>query len=609
MMAIVGYLAMAGKPWHSPTHKRGFTLPPPLVVECRLDSLFTDRQDYVTFKVTYVDEGIGEGQWTECNNLCLGRVHMDHQGCDETCDIHCSRGTHAIAFYPDIDYDRSDEFESLMRQAAKRDQSPIEASTITDLIWSDAQKPFDNSDYVQNYEWPCWNKKPCSEAYKGYNTHYVGVHVEYQFSHTEPRMGTLNFRVYGPKGDFEIADYEVPDFDSPFDENEQDCRCAPYPAINRTGLLKNIFEKYPTGLTYDGEFAGIKPSYQEWSKYDLKIQCPDMNSVQITARNPTAMPVNLNLWPGTMLVPNDPMTQRMLVTNRVGLSIMPWGSLDVRIPLAGTPELQQDSQQKGPVTSMPASAVCINMNLHEPSPKDSFTPVAAPSGEMRKLGTKAARERFIGPWTQTRFWIASDAALFDDIKKRLIPRPTEGHYLRALYEVGTQGHYDFSKGDLKKCMEPRFIVGGSASKKATQWFVHQFERIDPKALAGWIKDNGKEFLPLCAGDAEDYEKRHVADVANALCQSKKAELRDAGLQFVRSVVPESFRSQFAEIGGLKGIVTCLRSEDEALVAKALDIAEMYKDAKVMPGLANLSPKLSEGLRNRALALAKVISKP
>ncbi len=605
MSAILGLLAFSTLHTNVSKAKHGFTVPPPLNVVCRLDSGNGARQDFVTFTVTYDDEGYGDGQWDECNNLCRGEVHNSHQACDLSCDIKCSE-YHRADFYPDIDFDRSDEFEKILRAAAEKDSSPIDAGTVTDLMWHDAQKPFYNDQYERHVEWSHWNTKPCSYSYKGYSTHYVGVHVAYQFSHIDNRMGVVGGRVQGSSGTFEMADYEVPDFDSPFLENEDDCRCAPT-RFTLNDWLRKTEQKYPSGLQYGGEFGGIKLSYTDLKKYDLKIQCPDMNSVQITARNPTPMPVNFTIWPGTMLQPNDPMTQSMLVTHKINLGIMSWGNLDIREPLSSFAEVMDD-QQKGPVSTEPSSAVCINIAKHAPTPADSFRALGAPSAALRRLGTKASTERFIGPWTQARFWIASDAAKFDQVAERIMPHPTEGHYLRALHEVGTQAHLDFSKGPLNDCLDPKVILGGSATKSATKWFVQQMEKYGKKALTDWLKKNANKFASLWGEDAEEYEKKHIAHVATELCRSGSPEMRQAGYDLLLNTIPESFRPTLANAGGLNGIVDNLRSSDPAIVAKGLEVAEIYKDKHLVAGLMNMSPKVSDELRNKGQELAKVISK-
>ena len=364
---------------------------------------------------------------------------------------------------------------------------------------------------------------------------------------------------------------------------------------------QRVNDTYHSGLQF-GFGVELKPmSLMDRINYDVSIHCPDMNSCSVSARNPTPMPVDIVLYPGTQLIPSDPEFQTMMVTKPINLRVPSWGSASVTVPIDQGSEAS-DWQQKDPVASA-GKVVCINMMKHEPTSQLQFQAVAPRSTALRLLAGTSVDERVVGPWVQTRAWIASDKAILSEVQKILNPKPTEGVYLRALYEVATRTHIDFTKEPFKRCMEPKLIAGFSAPKRATDWFVKTMAKANPKGLADWVTQNPTAFAPLFAYDAADYPRHHAADIARTFTASKSPELRKAGFAFLLNIVPESKRAELAKNGGLSGITALITSDDEASVSQALDVAEAYHDPSVLLGLENTSPKISVSLKDRAEKLA------
>ena len=589
---VLGALFSGWAPNHS---KQFFSPPPPLNIEFRLDDngpgLGVAHQ-WLNVTIEYIDQGEDDGFYEECTNYCLGHVHSKHTECDTSCDEPCPEKIHDGYFYPELFDD--DNYETLKQRLATSGGSslpPDFPGAITHLVWQDMFLPLDADQY--NYEaiWSCWNKSPCSTAYRGFPTHDVLVRVSYVFS----SEGGMSPRTAGAKGTVDLVKFEVPDTTKPEDGTDIYCNCSPFANL-MTDSLRKYYDKYQTGLVI-GDNRLL--TNEDISTYGLHITCPDMNTCNLSAINPTGMPVTFHLFPGTQLISSDPMSQNMMAIHDIKLMVGPWQFTPISTPIAEVAA----GQQKGPLTGE-GSAVCINMKKHAPTDKVGYTFGKAQVSALKMLGKGAANDRILGPWTQTKFWIASDAATFEDVQKAMFPKPTEGHYLRALYDVGHQTHINFAKEPHKKCLEPRVIVGQSASRKATLWFVQTMAKVDPDALANWVKGNPTAFKDLFADDAPDYATRHAADIANALCSSKNSEVQMAGFDYLLNAVPEAKRASMATSGGLQGMTFALMSENETTVKRALDVAEVYKAKELRLGLSNLSTKVSEPLRARALAIYK-----
>lgn len=578
--------------------KSHLKLPPPLNAEFRIDDkLSSDTSYYLKVTAEYIEGGYcDDDYYICCENYCKGHIHEDHKQCDLSCDEPCDAYDHEhyLYFTPDND-DYAQKNESIQRLQSigngfcpsdSADQLAYHALRVSEWpIWLD-------KDFYTEQVVPCWNKKPCTDSERGYAARHVTIRITYSFYKEISGM-----RAAGPTGKLDYATFVVPDFNDPFEEDYTMCACA------LTSILDGSKVRYKTGDDFGGirlgdmPFAPLVP-YNKLDSYGFKVTCDDMNSATITSHNPTGMPLVINMLPGTKLVSGDPAAQNMLITKRTRLEIPAWSTASVQVPLGENPL---------PVTDDPTAtggAVCINMKRHEPTAETKFHAAPSAGGVLQRLANFASKERIIGPWVQTRFWIATDHATLDEVQKVLRQKPTEGHYLRALYEVATVGRVDMMREPYKRCMEPRMIVGASATSRVTDWFVDTFAKKDPKTLANWVKQNHDAFAPLFAPDALDFAIRHAADVANALCASQDPDLRSAGFDFMLNVIPEEKRATFIRSNGLFGLTDALMDGDEKTIGDALAVAEAYKNRGVGFGLVNLSPKASAEQKERAKNLMK-----
>lgn len=598
---MLGCSVFAGIVLGTVRHQKPITVPPELIIDFRLDNNpELGKHQWLKAKVEYIDKGPDEEDaWEECSNTCRRKIHSDHKGCDSSCDSPCLQVNHKIDFYPTMaPFDQSSVLEDLLRKDAKVALIDDYATRITDLIWEDMKIPLKDPKYNFSREWPCWNKAPCSTGYRGFGVHKVTVKVSYRY---ETSAGNLP-RVLVASGSTNLVNYFVPNLDDEFDDNEIDCKCTPSATAYDPGL-KDFLGRYPTGLKIGLEPNVHWPTDQELSTYGIAITCPDMNNCVVTAKNPTGMTLDLTLFPGTRLISSDPAVQDMTTIQKVNLRIAPWTFAPVSMPIE--PSNLVESSQQGPVSGQ-SNAVCINMKKKAPTDAVKYEAARSQSMALRLLAGKAVNDRILGPWTQTKFWIASDAATFDQVQKALFPKPSEGNYLKAVSDVGFQTHLDFTKEPFKSCLDPKVLIGGSAVRRATEWFVETMTKANPDLLATWVTHNPKAFNGLFADDAPDYFTKHSVTVANSLCSSSNETVQRAGFAFLMTAVPEAKRTLFAKKGGLTGLCKAIMSDKESVVSKALDVAEAYNSKELHLGLNNISVKAPEAIKARAAALAKEV---
>jgi len=575
--------------------KSDIKLPAPLTAEFQMDTNERGGTSYflkATFE--YIDIGPGEDFYDCCINDCNGYKHINHEECDLSCDTKCQEKEHIVEFAPELDniMEKSGGSQRLADIGSKfapdqcADQFAFHALNVAEIpILAEPE-------YTMRNVWPCWNTTPCSDSERGVGSRRIRIQVSYEFSKEISGM-----RALGPTGKLNYATFNVPYAKDKFEEVYTECYCSYVQKMATFAMRPNKTDLFGGVRLGEEPFAPIIPA-TTLDKYGFKITCEDMNYCEVTSGNPTGMPLKICVNPGTMLVSSDPSTQDMLVTKKITLDIPAWATASVTVPLGdGIEPAQGNPTAKGGV-------VCLNMSRKEPTKETKFKAVNAPSLRLKKLADFASRERIIGPWVQTRFWIVTDHATLPEVQKMMaLLKPTEGHYLRALNEAATLCRIDMTKGDYKKCMNPNLLVGGSAPAKATKWFIDTLAKSDPDALVGWLTKNHEAFAPLFAADAQDYAIKHVADVANALCMSTNPEVRAAGHDFLLRTVPEAKRPDLAKANGFDGLTQTLVYGDEKSVTQALDTAEALKSKAVFFGLVNLSPKASADQKARATTLA------
>jgi hypothetical protein len=220
-----------------------------------------------------------------------------------------------------------------------------------------------------------------------------------------------------------------------------------------------------------------------------------------------------------------------------------------------------------------------------------------------RLAQKVASENFRGSWDQIRMWIITDQASREDMAKVLLPRPRAGLYLNCLFEVNQITGTDLSTPKFKACVDPAHIIGSAASREATDWYVDFWMRNDPKTLANWLGQHRSDLVTECFGpNTGNAQAAHVADLCNALCSSAAPALVECGMNLLAKTVPADKRALVAKGHGLEGALSHLTGTDAKLAARALDVAELYKDPASKHCLMNVNEALEPALKARAAKL-------
>jgi len=183
----------------------------------------------------------------------------------------------------------------------------------------------------------------------------------------------------------------------------------------------------------------------------------DMNRVQVVAENTADHETSLIIMPGTILIPNDPEIQKMIIVLRVRMLLSPHSTV------------RRD-----------ARALCLEMQKGEPTVRTIFTPGAPADGPLKKLADLSDRAKFVGPYDQARIWILTDKAGLEKINTRVAPPLEPGDYLRALYDLETKAGVDLSAPGYRDLLDPSLLQGIPASDPTAQWLNEKLSQIRTK---------------------------------------------------------------------------------------------------------------------------------
>ncbi|MCH8274986.1 MAG: hypothetical protein IH851_09370 [Armatimonadetes bacterium] len=573
----------------------------------------------ITYTWRYVDVGSVGLDSLACVLACQGKKHLAHQQCDLTCDKACTT-LHTITLKP-IVWGRRNEFSEDLVKKIYTKSGDIKADRLRLRMighWGDdamknAADSFRKGDLrkkmTYNYKSGHWNEKPCSSSSRVFKYRIWEVRVKWTVTF---RDGT------SISGDSLMSTLEIPEHKY-FPGNEiVQCKCA---IAQRYGMapsgsmieLRGTVEEDPGNNTTNPGGVFIDPkgmgeyafaTGDDYEVYNVKFECQDLNTFTISAMNPTWDSVIFAVLPGTQLESADSGYQDMQSITRVEFVLSGMSSISVSVPVSGPamPIENETEPFKGRVA-------CLNMDKKEPRPGIEYTPTISTDSRLTQLAYYAAAQRFRGPWDQARLWIYTDAATRDEINKRLFPPITEGRYLQGLYDLHRVAMGDMEDVRYRQCMDPALLIGQSAPKEATAWFIDTMSEMNPSGLASWIKRNPGAFAHLFASDAEEWYLDHGVTVANRLCSSGNNEVAVSGLDFIMRAVPESGRAAFEEKGGLDQAGLLLTADDVELVAAELGVFEVYRPLGTRYLLMNMDESLPEEVRERAAQLLAELEPP
>ncbi len=543
-----------------------------------------------------------------CTNTCLGGKHLLHAQCDDSCDERCGE-THwenvrAEMWPRGLDDLRAwrllqgtideglNQFGCL--DIAKPLKRSIKAKIAETLGFTEQGSPWD-------YEWHerHWTSAHCATQGRGIRLFVYEIKAKWNIHRYDTAPDGRQIKVQGPQGESIVAEIQVPDQQSLLYRVWVTCRCSivqdeleetgyvPAPEIQRFG------EAEETGVCMGEEKRAPQATPALLASADFNVVCEDMNNCTVSATNPTDDPLTFVVHPGTLLASADPKVQDMAVASRIVLTMAPRSSASVSVPMSRGPF---DSFSW--TTAATGRVLCLNMFKREPGPGDKFSVALPKSSVVNQLAHFTAKQRIRGPWDQVRMWIVTDKAPLSKMSEVLIPGPTPGRYLDAMYEAHTNTAADLTSDEYSAVWEPRLISGASADPDALEWFVLHMSQTDPNGLAAWVKSSLGEFRKNFDADAQDFEKAFAALVPRLLGASEQKPLRGAAVAYLMGV-PASSRASVAALGGLSGLGWWLTTSDADAAAEALTVLEAYKTPDTVFWLANVSPQLPEAIRSRA----------
>lgn len=529
----------------------------------------------------------------ECVLTCKGNKHIKHTDCDLSCDTPCPANVHRFSFTGRAK-NRSKAMEKAEMDAdnlVRATGADPHAANWTSYYTRALRNARHMAEQLRNYAVPCWNDAPCTTWKRVY-----GV-ARYEFRVT----GTLTENGYymskGVKTSYQarnrgthtetVADIWLPQDDHVDWHVDYKCKCEPAKVKdfgkgdgpNKGKGEKSIWDGF---LLWDDDEDVIETPND---KVRLLITGIDLNHVHIEVQNDLDEGITLLLGGGLILTPKDGSTQSMtlLVETKLVVAAHSTGSVDAR-------------------------SACIEMNKKEPTSSSVFTLSKQTNSALRDLASITNASRFRGPVDQARVWILTDHATYDQIKDHLIPSPTKGQYLNALYDVAQANGVDIEDPKFKPCFDPSLLVSTTARAEAVEWMVRHLDRTNPGTLSDLAGKYGKEIADTLGAKADDIDIAHVTELVRSLCSCSSAHGRMAGLSLLLNAVPESRRDSIVSKGGLEEVICSTESEDPKEQEKALEVLDVYchkPSANEVAKLAALGA--SEQVRAKATELAKKLS--
>ena len=527
----------------------------------------------------------------DCTLKCNGRRHIKHTDCDTSCDTPCPVQVHRFSYSGHTDY-----LTKAMRQAERdADNLVIQAggdpyaANWTSCYTRSLSHAKRMSEQLHNYAVPCWNTDPCST-----NRRYYGLR-KYEFRITGTVTENGYYMTRGVKTPYAarnrgshtatVANVWLPDDEPLATVKSWNCKCKPVPIKEdpkpgdppiREGWDPPVWGGY---LIWDDDENGVElPN----DLIKLLITGIDLNRVHIEVINESDHGITVVIGGGIVLIPNDDKYQAMTIMVQTRLVV----------PAHST-------------KSADPRAACTEMNKREPSSSTIFTIAPNLNPTLMDLASITNASRFRGATDQARVWIATDHSSYAEIKKHLIPGPSQGQYLNALHDVSRVQGIDLNAPDFKDCFDSSLLVATTAKREAASWFVQQLERMNPASLTDLAANHASEILEKLGDKAGESEIKYVANLVQQLCSCSSSEGRLAGLSLLLKGVPKAQRDKIVAAGGLDAVLVATQSEDPREQEQALEVIEEYSHKPSLDEVNKLAALgANDQVKNKASEVAK-----
>jgi len=553
----------------------------------------------------------------KCGLECRGKKFDSHKQCDNSCDKACTQ-IHQGALRAWESDSKLDRAQTQLQADLKKFGGPD--SLIKGFPWKDSWVP-KREDDLYTYKLRHWVNDPCSQSLL--EAEYEVYQEDLTYKLWRKENGAT---VDGPTHTETIDRLQVPtgkmieakpfvrcicDINSPremwYGGYYNPYNWQPSPGTTTPPQEKKDTNNPPAPPAGSGVKIGLAPdsrvgAIQDFAAMNVSFTCPDVITANISSGGWKGDPDGLLIEPGTILEPDDDEYQSMIVLDEMKLL----RDSDVVVPVDPTkPKIVYIGRQPKltGVLNVVGYANCLEMHKKQPDSSVKYHEILSNDLSLDRLAWAASHELIRGPWVQTRFWIVTDNATYDEVANVLLPAPSKQKYVEALYTVATVGGIDFPYASQKRCLDVHQLSWGEPSDAAIHWLVRTLCEIDPKAVADYVEKNPKDFDYLFDPDIEEGDYAYIAELANALCTEDDPRVRQAGRDFLKRV-PENMRSGVARHGGLLALNGMIMSDDAKVVEDALSIAETYKDPSIKLSLMNINASMPDDVKSQAADLLK-----
>jgi hypothetical protein len=605
MATMLGFLALlaAGAPMGH-RHVREITpTPPPAAV----DGLGSNVR--IEYSVAYSKSAELWRGVDVCINPCRGEKHLTHAQCDASCDGPC--GTkHARTLRPQCQHI---DFLGLKKplETIKAGANQLENASADILDAINKALETDAATHSVKVSRDHFNTSPCSSIDRYFKYEAFDIDLTFTvYRYTRDGDGNIVKGEAASGKALHVAQAIYPTDTSRLSKPYVRCACE----IVKAPFEAEEDDETPDPKKEESGYQGIlkvEDGGQEYAvttkladQMHVAVTVADINTCSFTAENPFDHPITLSIGPGTSLACADGMHQTMCVMSRIRMPLQPFHWAQVQVPIDGptTPSGEAELLESIGVPGN-GRVTCLEMTKDAPDPSVKYTIQQCGSSNVLNLAKLYNSERFHTVIGQMRMWIVTDHASLAEMKKHLLPQPSESTYVLALHDVEMVGGVTLSLAPFASLLEPRLLIGPHVSPEIAAWFVRDLTDADPAGLCEWLSSNRDAWAPLWSKDGLP----HAANVANALCNSANPAVAAAGADFLLKTVPPEQRVTFAAAGGLRIALQPLSGSGAAAAAVAMDIAEAYRAPECVPALDDVGAALPQAIRDRAAALRKALS--
>ena len=588
----------------------------------------------VEFSYRWVDTGrtnFRNSRCLTCGQICRGEVHNGHAECDLSCDNKCPI-QHHLKMSGDFDYN-PDVHRDLIKASNGYTFGEFDVGLIIGHLAKDLAKDLIDKSNIDK-DIPHWEMAPCTTSTRTYGYRVVELQATWAISSHDWVADENGHYVFFDKiiatGKCIMGSAYLPSEKVMFQGSPM-VRCACHQTFTGVNFIKipeftttvSLPNTKPVWIPTDADHVKqyqppfVPPTVQwypggvyrandglllnsaDLNSIQLKVNCLNMNEVEITGTNMTMMPMTIFIAPGTIFKPAN-MTYQSMVSQTAMVLPLPGyipafagcGSIDIR---------------RAESVTTTGRIGCTEMGKHAPDSNVSYNIGPLADQRLAALAWETARTPFHGPWDQVRIWIISDHAQMDQIRKRMIPGPSPAMYLRSAHIVSTVSGVDFGDSEFKACLEPRFCMAIGSDREDVQWLVDQLDRTQPGAIEKWIAAHANDIKSLVDGANSKDAIASIGIVSDVLISSNSSKLQMAGFDILKDI-PNSDRSGVLAADGLKSLISCLMSDDETIVIRALDTAVEYSDSNALDAAKMLvNDGKTKRVKDRAVMAVKQLA--